>query len=364
MLINETRKNIYTRNNGDNVVTYYATKKALFPYVMVISGNDIYETIAITKVGVAIYKTIAMKRYHEGEISDDEEDIRKTMGAYRLGIDYDFKKYPDYFVVKQHDRAGLFKELMNKFRIGLPTLISKYGPVPDFDDTVQYGDVSIIPSPNMNKNSWALTKQTLDNLKVALSPYGFDHLVSGKFRVAKLSNRVAATYQYKSNITTLSLPQLRKAAGVQSLIHEMGHKWDDMSNLSKTINDKWVELLADGHSFSSSNDLSKGDTISFTAQKYKKYHGIVFTVVRVAYNGVISVTTEDSTGKIPPDMLLDGDPVDIEGNPIIATSDDPWFPTAYSYTNPSEFFAEIFRVWITGDVSDEVDAWLKSLPKP
>ena len=361
-MLNEAkaRSKIYTRT-FPNSVAFYATKSGP-PIAIVVEDGDHYYGVMAKSGFKKTYRALMMANIYE-EPTDDELSLLDAMKHYNTGRDFDYEQFGDVFEVHPFDFNGMYKFLMNKVGVPLNVMVSRYGPLPDFDDNEIYRGVTIIPSTNMSKNSWALVKELIDKLTDTMHKFGFSHLIEGRLRIAKLSSGVAATYQYNSQIMTISLPMLRKPEGIRMLIHEMGHKWDDLSNLDQAIAKKYIEVKEKGHDydFRCPPEIGEGFRISKTASK--KYSQYVFKVVGSSHKGLMA-SMGNGTITIPFDMITNGNTLlDLDGNPLDITSNDPWFPTKYSASSHKEFFAELFMFWIFGEASEEASTWISSLPR-
>ena len=350
--LNESRARVITRHNGDRR-GFYTSEKNMLPFVTVTpSGND-YIVISLTSVGTKTAKLLQQKDYMAqrgyAPLSDEETSMWEAVRNYMMMYTSDgIQDFPSLFDYTEVDRVGLYKLLMNKHRIGPAVLEPRFGPMPEFDDNVQYGDVSIIPTEGMNAKSLSLVKSTLDDAKTALAKYGFSKLISGKFRIGKLNKNVCALYQYGSALTTLSMPMLRKGNAVKSIIHEMGHKYEDQMGLENTIIQKWNEIAKAGNSYTSSPVIHVGDQLTFPTPTDKSMNGIVMNVASIVRNGVkLKYETDDSFYSVTAPWGMfddDGRVTYANGDPIEMTDRNPWFPTKYSTTDPHEFFAENFYI--------------------
>jgi len=368
--LNESRARVITRSNGDRR-GFYTSEKNMLPFVTVTpSGND-YIVISLTSVGTKTAKLLQQKDYMAqrgyAPLSDEETSMWEAVRNYMMMYTSDgIQDFPSLFDYTEVDRVGLYKLLMNKHRIGPAVLEPRFGPMPEFDDNVQYGDVSIIPTEGMNAKSLSLVKSTLDDAKTALAKYGFSKLISGKFRIGKLNKNVCALYQYGSALTTLSMPMLRKGNAVKSIIHEMGHKYEDQMGLENTIIQKWNEIAKAGNSYTSSPVIHVGDQLTFPTPTDKSMNGIVMNVASIVRNGVkLKYETDDSFYSVTAPWGMfddDGRVTYANGDPIEMTDRNPWFPTKYSTTDPHEFFAENFLYYIRGKGSDEFAEWMNTLP--
>lgn len=374
--INETRARVLYRNNGDRV-GYYANKKANYPFVMVVPVNDNrFIIVSITRAGIKQYEELMKRDYYSRSgraepLQPSERDLKQEFMAYSLASDGSFNKYPEYFVEEDVDRSGLFKSLVNKHRISTDILGIHFGEVPDMDDDERHGDAIIMMAGSTTKANVNKLKKGLDELKVELQQVGLDSLVSGKFRVASFKGRkAAATYQYGSGITNLDPRGFGKGIYLQSLVHEMGHKWEDVSGLENEIVKKFMEVRGSGHTFSGKPDLDLGDHIVLSGQQFKKYHGYIFTIVGFKSSGIMikginPKKNMEMSGTMPPDMFIRGGVEMADGSgdvPIVGG--DVWFPSNYSTTDHHEFFAENFMRYVDGTASDEVREWMDTLPKP
>ena len=350
--LNESRARVAVRRNGDRI-GYYTSKKNMIPFVTVTPDGNDYIVVGLTSTGTKQIKLLQQKDYMAQQgyapLTDDEDAIwtaaRNYMMMYSLiGV----TDYPNIFDYTKTDRAGVFKLLMNKYRISTSLLTSHYGNIPDFDDNIQYGDVTIIPTEGMNAKSLSLVKSTLDDAKAALSKYGFSDLISGKFRIGKLNKNVGALYQYGSALTTLSMPMLRKGTAVNSILHEMGHKYEDQMGLGNTIIQKWNEIAKAGNSYTSSPVIHVGDQLTFPTPTDKSMNGIVMNVVSIARNGIkLQHEADDRIYSVTASWGMfddEGRATHANGDPIEMTDRNPWFPTKYSTTDPHEFFAENFYI--------------------
>jgi hypothetical protein len=364
----ESRARVFSRSNGENRA-YYASKKAQLPFVMVMVNGEVFHTIELTKAGKAAYEAIAVKRYNAnrgGEpVTPEEDEFRQMISKYVLGIADDFTPYQPDFKVQQHDRTSLFKSLMNTYRIPPSTLTTHYGDMPEFDDNIQHGDTVIIPSPNMGAKSLQLVKQSIDGIDAALKPFGLHQLVAGNYRITKLTG-AAANYHYGKGLVSLDIAGLRKGSAHESLIHELGHKWDDVVNLGEVIIKKFNELRSKGHRFTGTPKLETGQVLNIL--KPPKYTGIDYTITRVSSDGVVAsyqIDGERGTVTIPLRMIqMSSDVVNADGSAIEMINGDDWFITAYAETSHRELFAELFVEYIQGRSAPEVSEWFSSLPKP
>jgi hypothetical protein len=374
--LTETRARVIRRRNGENI-GYYTSKKTRHPLVMVVPvNNDRYFVISITKAGIEEFKELSEQEYYARNgsadpLSPSQEDLKRVFMGYAMAMDGSFNKYPEYFNEHEVDLAGLFKILMNTYRIGPQYLKPNFGDVPDADDDEKYGDVTLMMTDGLSAASLKKMKQGLDATKEALSRVNLGSLVAGKFRVASLGGRKAlATYQYGSSITTLDPRGFGKGTAVTTLIHELGHKWEDTAGLENNILTKWNEIAKAGHNFTGRPAIEVGDEILLSGAQFKKYHGYVFTIKSASSKGyaVAGINTNVNktlSGTMPLDMFINGGAEMADGSGEIQIVDgDPWFPSRYSTTDHHEFFAENFMRYVAGTASDEVTEWMNSLPRP
>lgn len=374
--INETRARVLYRNNGDKV-GYYANKKARYPFVMVVPVNDNrFIIVSITKAGVKQYEELMRRDYYakRGQadpLGPSEEDLRHAFINYSLAGDASFNKYPEYFVEEDVNRVGLFKSLINKHRVGPNVLKSNFGDVPEMGDDKQYGDVTLMMAGSTTKANINKMKKGLDELKAELESVGLSGLVSGRFRVASFGGRKAlATYQYGSQITTLDPRGFGRGSSTSSLVHEMGHKWEDTAGLENEIVKKFMEVREAGHDFRGRPDLDKGDQIVLSGDQFKKYHGYTFAIVGFKASGIMvkginPKKNMEMSGTMPPDMFINGGVEMADGGgPVPVLDGDDWFPSNYSTTDHHEFFAENFMRYVDGTANAAVKEWMDGLPRP
>ena len=380
--LTETRARVLYRGNGDNV-GYYANKKARHPFVMVVPVNDNrFIIVAITRAGVKAYAELAERDYYaqrgqQDPLQPSEKDAKTVFMEYALVMDGSYNKFPGYFTEEDVDRNGLFQSLMNKHRIAPNTISVHWGEMPDMDSDEIFGDITINTPPNVTKRVMDSIKNTLEEVKETLRGVQLDSLISGKFRVAPLTG-ANATYAYGSGLTTLAPKGFGRGTANMTLVHEMGHKWDDVCNLDQVIIDKWNEVAKEGHNFTSTPALEPGDRFEMVGDQWKKYHGYVFEINKIDYMDKagrtmepkyvgVGVNTKKNTQmdiSIPLRVFTAGGFQMHGGDEIPIENVNEWFPTKYSTSSPKEFFAENFMRYATGEANDLVTAWMDSLPRP
>lgn len=367
--LNEQRARVIRRTNGDNR-GYYSSKKTSSPFVAVYPSENNFKIVSITKAGIQDYEILQrQQRQYDYDLSASEEKSLYAFRHYNLLIDFDFEKSPEYFTVLNTDLAGLFKSLMTTHRISPALLVPTYGEMPSMDDDEQFGDVTIMLAGTISKSNLKKIKMALTELKKHLALFSLESLVEGKFRIAKCSGNAVATYQYGSSITTVCPTLVKRTMALPSLIHEMGHKWEDMAGIKNVVDKKYQEMQKAGNRFTSVPDVDIGDEIVVISPAYKRLHGYVFKVVKIndnsvdarGYNAKINATVEID---IPMDTLFSSNAFTrLNGSPISPKTSNEWFPTQYSTVNAREFFAENFMNYVAGTASDEVREWMNSLPR-
>ena len=356
------------RRNGDAVL-FYASKKAQLPFVSVRPVGDNYDVIAPTVKAKKVYKDLQVKQYHSTgsgpKLEPEEEDLLHALRLYSYGDpNTPSQNYPDIFMTRTLSYADMYKELMQKYRLGSHVMLKVFGPVPEFDDNIKYGDVVIIPSNKMGKASLAMVKDALDTAKGLLDKKGLGRLISGRFRITKLTDGSAASYQYGHGITNLDISGLRRGNAVTSIIHEMGHKFDDENQLRTPIEKKWNEVVRAGNSYTSNHGIKRGDVLTLDPKSYKRFKDIELLVTGVDRGGIKASYTKNGnlyTITIPYHTLDRKSVRRQDGSPLEPSNTNPWFPTKYATASPVEFFAENFLTYVMDEASPEVTAWMESL---
>lgn len=365
-VINEVAlKRLFVQRNGDAVA--FQTKRRGMPFILVIpKGEDRYMTVRPKENAKQVYKVFNDSRYRNtGNLTPAvihawEDGVRHfVIGSAK----HDYERRSDIFEVRELNKADLYKFLTLDNRIGPEIFVKYFGDIPEVDSGINVGGAKLQFPDDASKKTIELAKDLIGKLHGYLDPVGLSDIVDGPYRFLKSTSNVVGTYNPKLGIVTVSIPLLRKNQGDRTLIHEMGHKWDDQRDLGNTIEKKFSELREAGERYDViwPDHLRVGTPVSYDGDR-KDLKGS-YTISRISMSEQVFYVEHDFLGgylKVPFAAALQ---FNYGSEPIKLEPVSKWFPTSYSESKPSEWFAENFVDYVTGDMDPEVREWFDSLPR-
>ncbi len=356
-----TRVIIFRNKRDDSIILKTSKSYTAVPFLIII-GNE--RLVSITPVGRKRVKWLFNEARHRF-LDDEESDEMDIITSYIDGENREYDDYPEFFDVENVDRATLYNRLWKKFRISPFTIRKMY---PDFEEEaiegITYRNATIIADEKVSKRTISLAKKEIDDLHDLLDRFGLSWLAEVRFMLSHNSGKLGH-YSFSEDYVMLSIGGLRKKTALSTLVHELGHRWENKKNLSSIIKQKWNELSELRSGSNKIVGVEVGDTIY--SDNHRALSGRSLTVTAVS-DEKVNIDFHDDNGKryfteLPIAWFDHGMVRNMNGDIIGVEKASEWFPTEYSKTNPHEFFAENFVQWIYGRSGEEVSKWFENLPK-
>ena len=198
----------------------------------------------------------------------------------------------------------------------------------------------------------------------AISKKGLSKLAYGNvFIVNTLSGGKLADYMESSDNIRVAVNKLKRVTkdAIGSLIHELGHRnWFKFFNNKADVKYRFEEAHLDG--MGSKVDLEVGDLVG------EKSTGNTYEIVgNLGLSFYIKLI--DAKSKVDKKKIGEKYRVDVKkmqflepiGKKKKKENWQSYFPTAYSMKNVEEFYAELFKGWVTGELKDPAKSWFGTI---
>lgn len=362
--------------------------------------NSIAQTDQLTVMTVAVRKlTAEFKLYgwrddqteKKGVLATD--DIKAVQSALytpdRMVANRPlFHKYPEFFKFqKLEGRAMIFRHLTTDLHMTEMTFRKFFGEPPELTQGTHYQEFHkarlFFPEAMREARKQALLAM-LEEVRQFLVNAGLERVFSGDIRFVKQKSRAAGLYYLDTKDMRIEPDVNNSKAVVYALLHEFGHKhyYEFLpEEQHRLVAQKYYELRRAGVRFedasaedrkAASQRLIPGAKLKYIG-KTRKLRAIgEFEVVPSKRYGKISIKGGDATFTGDPDAFLTQDWQLVGDEQGIAVSSgtlsdnfnlvsSSWFPTKYSETSYTEWYAECFAIFVLKHLEGEPGAWFSHL---
>lgn len=397
---------IYSNNSlSDGVRAYYSEKAA--PFVIIYPhghGAQSYDILKIkprllTKTVNELY-AFARKQHSSGNI-DLYNEIYKVLNCVRAAINACYPLSSDYgkillkfisenpsiFIFQKNiNRNDLYHYLIVQAGLSPNVFVDHWGEV-DHDKTdhsTVIGQCRFFFPTDMRESRKKEYVNIIETCRDIFKKKGLGNVVSGNVTFGKIKEKAFAFYRITTKEIQIDVNKktISNLMILYILIHEFSHKlmYEYMTPQKvKMIGDKYNELRRNIGKHSPDNTkVEIGTLITYGGSK-KQYKGD-WTVIENTPN--VKIRSMDN-----PHVVLTAPAIDtfvVYGFKIMhpnATSmvnrasitynhaDGPfdnssaWFPTTYSETNASEWFAECMTMYLTGKLHGEIESFFHDILK-
>ena len=209
----------------------------------------------------------------------------------------------------------------------------------------------------------------LEHVYIAFHAHRLDYLFSGVVRFVNLTGVTGGTYATESKEIRIKTLADDTSQTLKNIFHEYGHKhyYEFLSKQQRTqITQKFSELesqgkIRDAKKLFSRNNMSmisKDAEITYVGKSKKYSENNPYSVVTISPNDItIRGTNSRGTLRAPASLFWHSPDWVINNGHVPSSEIDEWFPTEYSTTNASEWYAEAFQNFVTDTLGKEAKVW-------
>ena len=376
----------HVTNNGKTIFYH----KETYPFLIISSadGKPVRDASKFYLVSVKsrVMKKIMDKHYSDvvfKKVGSDDPEWNQLLAFLKLGKVAEnleiVKKYPEALSLKTIDgRARLFKIVTTDFSMPVTFFQNTLFSVEDDahagdDDVINLGDTKIFYPTDMKLTRRAEFFAVLKDIKAFFEKIGLPHVFGGDIRFAKLKSGTYGAYYPKSKDVIID-PSAKKVGLKEVLIHEYFHRHYYQflpDNMRKAVEKKFLELKRTLKSpkpqAPEAVDVKPGQSVEYagTGRKYKKYKWAVKSISsgRVYLTGVDAAGSQITIFATPEVFRSSGFKLGTESktsgsrqynSTSVVIDTNAWFPTVYSESNESEWYAECMALLSRGHLKGEV----------
>lgn len=365
-----------------------------YPSIVLFSDerNTLTQTDQLTVMLVAVRKlTLDLRSRGQGVIAADDitplgvalYNPERMIANRPL-----FLKYADFFkFIKLHGRAKIFSYLTTDLR--MPEMVYRkfFGEPPALTHGAHYEAFYnarlFFPAVMREARKQALLTM-LRHVRDALVAAGLERVFSGDIRFVKQKASAAGLYYVDTKDMRIEPDANNSKAVVYAILHEYGHKhyYEFLTEDHRLlVRSKYYELRNAGVRFvdakaadrkTAARKLVPGVKLRYLGKSRKMKAIGEFVVVPSKRYGKISIAGGGASYTGDPDAFLtadwhlvdDADAIAISSGSLADNFDlvtSEWFPTRYSETKHTEWYAECFAIFVLGHLQGEPAAWFAEL---
>ena len=302
-----------------------------------------------------------------------------------------------FFTTKEIKTKGsLYKFMTTDMKMGNAFYKQVFGEIPSHDTMdssyTKVGDAKLLFPDGIRESNKEALINLIKEVKSKLDDKGLGNLVSGIIHFMNFTGNRIGDYNLVDGQLRIH-PNVKKSNDtIFTIVHELGHKLyhevisdkipqikEDYLLQMKNYKPKSPDMNAIRGDLDFLKKLHVGMVVTYSGRK-KNFKDIGnFKIAKIS-GGQVELSTTEKSSIYPegrerivaggnyiflknPDWHVAG----VEVEKIEPTTEykesDSWFPTKYSQTNASEWFAELFSFYILGKLQGEPEAWMKNILK-
>lgn len=401
--INELRGRIFLKGDGP-ILGLYGSAGARIPTFIFVSSDgsdlkyadDIYALKIQPNNLKKLKREIMMKQARGGGATGSDEAYLTMISLFEsLSLTGEqVRSIGQHLPAKITELSGrprIYKYLTTDLGLPEQVYLNTFGAPPEMDDGhfVQFHNARLFVPDTMKPINIKAANETLEAVYQHLDDAGEIEVFGGDIRFIKLPHNVAGQYSVTNdNIVANQSIKGANADSVYTLLHEYGHKKMHTSMERAAVEEvesKYRELLRGGETYMQDIDYATAvhDAISqFQVGQHLHYRGRQKQYARDPEYVIKSIDEKRASANLayakdptrtiveyPLPMLLNPRKWETEGMDLTPPTEKPkskvktdnWFPTEYSQTNYSEWWAEMYAFYTLGNLSGEPAAWMQSM---
>lgn len=401
--INELRGRVFTKGDGP-ILGLYGSAGARIPTFIFVSSDgsdlkyadDIYALKIQPNNLKKLKREIMMKQARGGGATGSDEAYLTMISLFEsLSLTGEqvrsIGQHLPAKIVELNGRARIYKYLTTDLGLPEQVYLDTFGTPPEMgeDEFVQFHNARLFVPDTMKPASVKAANDVLEEVYKRLDAAGEIEVFGGDIRFIKLPHNVAGQYSLTNdNIVVNQNIKGADSDALYTLMHEYGHKKMHTSmerDAVKAVDAKYLELLQSGETHMEDIDYASavhhamsqfeaGQKLHYRGRKknYARNPDYVIKSIdsnRMSANLAYAADPNRVIVEYPLALLLDPRKWEAEGmdltppqrKPLNKTKSDSWFPTEYSKTNPSEWWAEMYAFYTLGNLSGEPAAWMQSM---
>jgi len=400
--INELRGRVFTKGDGP-ILGLYGSAGARIPTHIFVSSDgsdlkyadDIY-ALKIQPNNLKKLKRDIMMKQARGGVSESDDAYMTMINLFEsLSLTGEqvrsIGKHLPAKIAELNGRARIFKYLTTDLGLPEQVYLNTFGERPEMDDGdfVQFHNARLFVPDTMRPANVKAATEVLEAVYQHLNNAGEVEVFGGDIRFIKLPHNIGGQYSLTNdNIVVNQNMKGANADALYTLMHEYGHKKMHTSlerDTVKEIETKYRDLLRSGESHMEDIDYATamhdamsqfevGQKLHYRGRK-KDYARVPDYVIksidpnRMSANLAFAVDPDRVRVEYPLSLLLDPRKWESEGmdltppqrKPLYKAKSDAWFPTEYSKTNSSEWWAELYAFYTLGNLSGEPAEWMRGM---
>lgn len=354
--------------------------------------NSMAQTDQLTVMSVANRKLVADFRLNGKGVIPSEDVTPLGVALYtpeRMVANRQlFLKYPEFFKFqKLEGRAMIYRHLTTDLHMTESTFRKFFGEPPELTQGSHYEAFHkarlFFPEAMREARKQSLLGM-LEEVRQVLVGAGLERVFSGDIRFVKQKSRAAGLYYIDTKDMRIEPDVNNSKAVVYALIHEFGHKhyYEFLPEAQhRMIAQKYYELRRAGVRFedaaagdrkAASQRLVPGAKLKYVGKTRKLKSIGEFEIIPSKKYGKISIAGGGASFTGDPDVFLTQDWHLVGDEQVIAVSSgtlsdnfnlvsSAWFPTRYSETSYTEWYAECFAIFVLKHLEGEPGAWFSHL---
>lgn len=297
------------------------------------------------------------------------------------------EEFSQFFTIKELPNL---KSIYNylKFEMRVPDVLIDYyfdydiSSIENEIENVQIGQSKILFPDNIKEKNKNDIIELVKTAQVFLNNKNVGFLLYGNISIVKLSNRVLGDYNSGTNTIRIDYNAKKSKTALLTIFHELGHRLLHKFfnyNVYDQIRNKYKEVMLDAiksreqfktddliylidKSVNASDKIKNADY--FIIEKIKpSRNDIKYDVVAIkdnnqgAYFTIGDALMQKYFSKNPNKEQIKNE----ESKNTELHFKDSWIPTAYSKTNSSEWFCEMFAAYIGNILTGEKAEWMEDI---
>lgn len=402
--ITESKRYFFKTKDGDGKLRLYSTARQYIP-TMVVNPLDTNSIKTATSYACVVTRPVKLNNIAGSmELFQYPPEFKDVISKLAEGIINKemiegIKKFPKLMTYLEFKNFEVFYKFMST-DMQMSDMVFKgfFDRIPEMNDAASIGvtkfhNATVFypeTASKRTKNSMALLLETLyDKFK----EFQIIPLFGGNIRFVTISGKAIGKYNINEQSMYIQSAAKPSDSVLYTLFHEYGHKlfylWMD-NELRERVQSKFRSLRREGVTYyPSMDDVSKvedaresliekferGMKIAYLGRKQqmiKKLSPFVLVSIKEK-NGdfIFQFVSEKDNSKmldLSSKQLMSKFwklPFDLPEKNInlghISHATDEWFPTKYSTTNHSEWFAELFAYMMAGKLKGQVYNWVSEL---
>lgn len=383
--LNEASFNFYSfKPERPYMISFSRSKSDFIPSIIFYSTDGPLKTSKDMLVYVLAIRKIedCLKSVYKSGVTLDQakraREVQQTVIQARTNpsVISSLPNYQEFFkIVHLQGRSQIYRYITTDLKMTTNQFMAYFGDPAEHDETDEniekYHNATVIFPETIRPNRKKKLLEILDHVYAPLKAHSVDHLFSGVIRFANLPSRIGGTYAIESKEIRIQTLAEDTGQTLKNIFHEYGHKQyyecltDEQRNEIKT---KFTELDHSGKINDAHNVFKKNNMIMFSKDtvltyigKNKKYAAANPYLITAILPNELKIHGTNARFALSgtPALFWNSPDWKVDTTHPIENEIDDWFPTDYSTTKATEWYAEAFQNFVTDTLGKEAKAFLQ-----